>query len=352
MAIQTYSSSQSRNLIRAAQGMLEHAMPITVLGDFGEQKEHPPKSTDTLVFRRTLPLGALTTGSGIGSQQYVGTPSITAGGFALAEGTTPNARTVTFQDVAVTLQQYGVLFRFTSKAEDLYEDDIPAEMVKLSGETIAEVLETIRYGALKAGLSVVYSNGSSRAAVNTPITLNSIRKAVRVLESNRGKRVTSRIDSSINFGTKAVQPTFLVFVHTDAANDIRNLAGFTRKEDYGSYKPVHDREIGACEDFRFITSPLLAPYLAAGASVGSSGMVSVGGANVDVYPFLVIAESAWASVALRGMRAITPTVLRAKDRNHANPMGQFGFVGCSTWFAAVRLNEAWMLRIEAGVTDL
>lgn len=140
MSIQTYNTSQSRNLIRAAQGMLEHAMPITVLGDFGTQKEHPKNATDTLVFRRTLPLGALTTGSGIGNQQYVGTPQITAGAFVLAEGTTPNANTITFQDVSVTLQQYGVLFKFSSKVEDLYEDDIPAEMVKLAGETMAKSL--------------------------------------------------------------------------------------------------------------------------------------------------------------------------------------------------------------------
>lgn len=352
MSIQTYNTSQSRNLIRAAQGMLEHAMPITVLGDFGTQKEHPKNATDTLVFRRTLPLGALTTGSGIGNQQYVGTPQITAGAFVLAEGTTPNANTITFQDVSVTLQQYGVLFKFSSKVEDLYEDDIPAEMVKLAGETMAEVLEMVRYGTLKAGTSVVYANGSSRSAVNTPISLNALRKAVRVLEANRGRRVTSRIAPALQFGTKPVQPAFIVFIHTDGASDVRNLPGFTKVEEYGTFKPIHDREIGAVEEFRFITSPLLTPFLAAGAAVGTSGMVSLGAANVDVYPFLVIGEEAWAQVALRGYRALTPTVLRAGERNHANPMGQFGYVGCSTWFASVRLNEAWMLRIEAGVTNL
>ena len=41
MAIQNYGTSASRNLIRAAQAMLEHAQPITVLGDFGTTKEMP-----------------------------------------------------------------------------------------------------------------------------------------------------------------------------------------------------------------------------------------------------------------------------------------------------------------------
>lgn len=353
MAIQNYSTVASRNLIRAAQGMLEHAQPITVLGDFGTQREMPMNSTDTLVFRRTLPFGASTTGTTIeNSARYVGTPQITASNFVLAEGVTPNSNTISFQDVSVTLQQYGVLFKYSNKTEQLYEDDIPGEMVKLTGETLAEVMELVRYGVLKAGSTVVYSNGSSRSAINTAITLNSIRKAARTLDSNRARRVTSRLAPGVNFATRAVQPAYIVFCHTDAVSDVRNLSGFTRVEDYGSFKPIHDREIGACEDFRFISSPLLTSFAAAGASVSTSGMLSVGGSNVDVYPFIVIGEDAWGQVALKGMQAIKPVVLKASQTNHANPLGQFGYVGASTWFATVRLNDAWMARIEAGVTAL
>jgi len=353
MAIQNYGTVASRNLIRAAQGMLEHAQPITVLGDFGTQREMPQNSTDTLVFRRTLPFGATTAGTTIeNSTRYVGTPDITASNFVLAEGVTPNSNTISFQDVTVQLQQYGVLFKYSSKTEQLYEDDIPGEMVKLTGETLAEVMELVRYGVLKAGSTVIYANGSSRAAINTAISLNAIRKAARTLESNRARRVTSRLAPGVNFGTRAVQPAYVVFCHTDAVSDVRNLPGFTRVEEYGSFKPIHDREIGACEDFRFVSSPLLKSFLAAGASVGSSNMLSVGASSVDVYPFIVIGEDAWGQVALKGMSAIKPVVLKASQTNHANPLGQFGYVGASTWFATVRLNDAWMARIEAGVTAL
>jgi len=213
-------------------------------------------------------------------------------------------------------------------------------MVKLTGETLAEVMELVRYGVLKAGSTVIYANGSSRAAVNTAISLNSIRKVARTLESNRARRVTSRLAPGVNFGTRAVQPAYVVFCHTDAVSDVRNLPGFTRVEEYGSFKPIHDREIGACEDFRFVSSPLLKSFLSVGAS------------SVDVYPFIVIGEDCWGQVALKGMSAIKPVVLKASQTNHANPLGQFGYVGASTWFATVRLNDAFMARIEAGVTAL
>jgi N4-gp56 family major capsid protein len=352
MSIQNYGTVASRNLIRAAQGMLEHAQPITVLGDFGTQREMPQNSTDTLVFRRTLPFGASTVGTTIeGSSRYVGTPDITASNFVLAEGVTPNANTISFQDVSVQLQQYGVLFKYSSKVEQLYEDDIPGEMVKLTGETLAEVMEMVRYGVLKAGSTVIYANGSSRAAINTAVSLNAIRKAARTLESNRARRVTSRLAPGVNFGTRAVQPAYVVFCHTDAVSDVRNLPGFTRVEEYGSFKPIHDREIGACEDFRFISSPLLKSFAGAGSST-LNGMLSVGASAVDVYPFIVIGEDCWGQVALKGMSAIKPVVLKASQTNHANPLGQFGYVGASTWFATVRLNDAFMARIEAGVTAL
>lgn len=362
MTIQNYSTVASRNLIRAAQDMLAHAQPITVLGDFGTQREMPQNQTDTLVFRRTLPHLASASGVSIeNSTRYVGTPGGAPAGttpagfnpntFLLAEGATPNANTITFQDVTVQLQQYGILFKFSSKVELLYEDNIPAEMVKITGETMAEVLEMVRYGVLKAGSTVIYGNGSSRTAVNTTISLNTLRRAARTLESNRAKRVTSRVAPGVNYATRAVQPAFIVFVHTDVVADVRSLPGFVKVEEYGQFKPIHDMEIGSCEDFRFIKSPLLQPFLNAGSAT-LNGCLSFGAANVDVYPCIVIGEDCWGQVALKGMNAIKPTTLNATTVNHANPLGQFGYVGASTWFNAVRLNEAWMARIEVGVTAL
>lgn len=357
MTMQGYSTAASRNAIRAAQDMLAHAQPITVLGDFGTQREMPQNQTDTLVFRRTLPLFASTSGVTIeGASRYVGTPGgsntgLSPSQFLLGEGATPSANGISFQDVSVQLQQYGILFKFTSKAQMLYEDDIPTEMTKLTGEAMAEILEMVRYGVVKAGTTVIYSTGASRASVNQPITLNALRKAARTLESNRAKRVTSKIAPGVNFATRAVQGAFVVFVHTDGVADIRNLPGFTRCEDYAQGKQIHDNEFGACEDFRFVKSPLLIPFLAAGSSV-LNGCLSIGAANVDVYPFIIIAEDCWGQVALKGMNAIKPTVLKATDTNHANPLGQFGFVGATTWFNAVRLNEAWMARLECGVSAL
>lgn len=345
MAIQRYSTVASRNLIRAEMKMLKHAEPIQVLTRFGDQKEQPLNKTDTVVFRRLKPFNATATE----------VPDITAANFITAEGVTPTANTISYTDVTATLNQYAVLFKFSSKASLMYEDNIPDDMAKLTGETLAEVAELVCYGQMKAGTSVIYANGTTRAGINTKVSLNDLRLAARTMENNRAKQVTSAIKAGPDFGSSSVEPGYIVFIHTDLVADYRDLPGFTKRVDYGhAIKPVHPREIGAVEEFRIVTSPLFAPFLAAGAVVGTSGMVSAAGVNVDVYPQIVIAESAIGQVALKGhgYTGVSPTIIPASEKNHANPSGMFGYVGADFWFQSVRLNENWMTRIESGASDI
>ena len=343
--MQTYSGVPSRNLIMAERDMLKHAEPIKVLSTFGTQKPLPKNKTDTVVFRRALPIDAGTNGA----------PSITTSGYLLQEGVTPAARTIQYQDVQVTLQQYGVLMKISSKAESLYEDDIPGDMVKLVGEHMGSIEELISFGVVKGGTNVVYANGTARANVNTAITLNKLRQAARVIEAAHGSSVTDKLAPGPNYGTAGIEAAFLVFIHTDMEADVRNLANFTPVVKYGSQKPVHAREIGAVERFRFITSPYFKPFLQAGGTVTAGAFLSNGGivgTVGDVYPMLVVAQDAWGQIALKGMDSVNPIYLKASTITHANPMGQFGYVGANFWKNAVRLNENWLVRIESCASGL
>ena len=344
MTTQLYGTVASRNIIRAEMEMLKFAETIQVLGKFGSQKIQPLRKSDTVVFRRVQPFN-------VGAN---GTAQITAANFVTSEGVTPTANGISYVDVTATLQQYAVLFKYSSKAELMYEDDIPGDMTKLTGDTLGEVAELVCYGQLRGGTNVIRANGSTRAAINTPISLNKLRSAARTIGRNRGKMVTKAINPGPNFGTSAVEPGFIVFHHVDCSADVRNLPKFTPRVNYGSaITPLHENEIGECEGFRFIPSPLFAAFLGQGSGT-LNGMVSAGSSNVDVYPMLVMAEDAWGHISLKGngYTGISPTVIPANVKNHANPAGMFGFVGADFWYAAICLNENWMTRIEVGVTDL
>ncbi|WNO06046.1 N4-gp56 family major capsid protein [Rhodoferax mekongensis] len=343
--MQNYSTVPSRNLIMAERQMLKRADPIKVISTFGTQKEVPQNKTDTVVYRRALPIDAAANGA----------PQVTSTDYLMQEGVTPTARTIQYQDVQATLQQYGVLMKLSAKSELLYEDDIPGDMVDLVGDHMGTIEEMISYGVVRGGTNVVFANGTVRTAVTSTISLNKLRQVARIIEAAHGKKVTQKLQSGVNFGSSAVAAAYLVFIHTDMEADVRNLPGFTPVVEYGQQKPVHEREVGAVEGFRFVTSPYFRPWLQAGGTITAGTFLSNGGTagtTADVYPVMVVAQDAWGQVALKGMGSIDPIYLPAKQKNHANPMGQFGYVGANFWKNAVRTNENWIVRLECAASGL
>lgn len=172
------------------------------------------------------------------------------------------------------------------------------------------------------------------------------------LIANHGKMITSILSPSTNFATAPVEASFLVFVHSDAEPDIRDLPGFKHVAEYGQRKPVHEMEVGSVERFRFVISPELSSYADAGAAIGATGLLTTSGSNIDVYPFIVVAEEAWGQVALRGTNSMTVNWLPPSDASKSDPGAQRGYLSGKFYAAAVILNQGWMAVIEAGVTNV
>lgn len=327
--------------------ILAHAVSCEVLGITGQQRGMAKNQGKTVVYRRYLPYGAANTNWNTRNRP-VSNPAT----HELTEGVTPAADTLVPQDITVTIKQYGCLYQLTDQTADFYEDDVSDEMKKQCGERIGLLREMIRYGVIKACTNVFYAgSASSRATVAGKITLQAIRKASRNLQSNHAKRVTGILAPSVNIKTSPVEAAYLVFVHSDAEADIRDLAGFVPVSEYGSRKPVSPYELGSCENFRFITSPELAPYADAGAVAASTGLLT-SGTKVDVYPFIVCGEDAWGQLALRGSNSVDPTYIPPGTKDKSDPLGQRGYVGAKFYMNCVLLNEGWMAIIEAGASDL
>lgn len=209
------------------------------------------------------------------------------------------------------------------------EDPVLSNATMLAGEQAAETKELILWGVLRAGTSVFYSGTgtpTTRAAVNDSITLNLQRAVVRSLKAQRAKAITSMISPSPKFGTEAVSPAFVAFGHTDLEQDIRDMDGFTPVERYGNFSPISDYEIGKVEGVRYILSPVLEPFLAAGSAT-LNGMYAADSTNVDVYPVVYIAKNCFGSVPLKGAGSMNPTVLNPGTISKSDPLGQRGYVG-------------------------
>jgi len=330
----TYGDISQRTAVWAEGTMLEHAEPILVLDKYGDAKSLPKNKADTITFRRPVPYTVSTS--------------------QLIEGVTPAPKQITYEDVSVQMGQYGDVIEISDRVQDMSEDPVLSNASMLAGEQAAETKELILWGVLRAGTSVFYSGTgtpTTRAAVNDTISLNLQRAVVRSLKSQRAKFLTTMVSASPKFGTEAVAPAFICFGHTDNEQDIRDMDGFTPVERYGTFAPVSDYEVGKVEGVRYILSPVLEPFLAAGSAV-LNGMVAADSTNVDVYPLIFISKNCYGNVALKGAGSMNPTVINPGTISKSDPLGQRGYVGWKMYFAALILNEAWMSRVEVGVTDL
>ena len=326
----TYGIINQRTAAWAATQMLKHAEPVIVLGKFGMNKEMPRNKADTVKFRRPVPFSAATV--------------------PLVEGVTPTAQKMAYEDVQVALKQYGRPIEITDVVMDLAEDPVLQDASMLAGEQAALTMELIIYGAIKAGTNVKYTNGSARSSVNTAMTLNDQRGTTRALKAQKAAKLRSILGSSPNYATKAIEAAYIAVAHTDCEADIRNLAGFVPVAEYGQRSPVAPEEIGSVEDVRYVLSPELTAFADAGGAKGST--VSTSGTSSDVYPIIYIGREAYATVPLKGKRSITPMVLNPGTPSKSDPLGQRGYVSWKAYFAALVLNENWLLRLETAVNDI
>lgn len=318
----------NRTAAYAAKEMLAHAEPILCLSKFGMSKPMPKNKTEIVKFRRPVPLAVATT--------------------PLTEGTPPTAKAMTYEDVTVTLSQYGDIVEITDQVHDLAEDPVLKDAAQMCGEQAAETIEVLTWGVLQGGTNVFYNNGTARNQVNTPITLDRQRAVTRALKAERAKKVTSMISSSVKYGTEAIDAAFIAFAHTDLEADIRDLAGFVPTEKYGSMKAL-PYEIGKVEDVRYILSPVLNSIADAGGLDGDV-VVSTTGTNADIYPVIYVAKDAYGMVALKGAEAITPTIINPGQVDKSDPLGQKGMVGWKTYYKAFIANQAWMARLEVAAS--
>jgi len=327
-----YGDITPRTAAYACKQLLKRAIPFLILELFGQSKPLPANNSKSMVFRRYSALDP--------------TPT------ALVEGVTPGALSLQTTDITCNLVQYGSRIMITDVILDTHEDPVLNESIDLLGEQAAQMIERMRYGILRAGTNVVYGNGATRNAVNTPINLTAQRRIVRALKRQNAEPITKIVRSTPAYGTEPVNKAYIALIHPDMEADVRNMVDangksvFVPVEKYGQLSP-YPGEIGKVEDVRYLSSTIFTPWLAAGGAKGA--MLSSDNTNADVYPALYIAANSYGLVALKNMFAVVPMVVNPKPSD-SDPMAQRGHVAWKSMQGAVILNDQWLVRGEFGVT--
>lgn len=333
MALTTYGDISPAVAASSVVEMLKRGQPHLIIQQFGQAKPLGKNQTDTQKFRRYERLSAATT--------------------ALTEGVTPSGSQPTTTDYTATLAQYGDFLEMTDVIQDLHTDPVLQEYSGMIGEQAALTVETIAFGILKAGTTAYLANGSARTDVNTPLTKDLQRKAIRGLKRQLARPFTKKISSSTKFNTENVQASFIGLIHPDLEPTVEAMPGFKHVSDYGSMTP-YESEFGNVGDVRYLTSTVFEAWADGGGAYAGSGtsMISTSGTSADVYPVLYLSPDAFGVVPLKGANAMTPMVLNPNKPRGGDPLGQRGSVAWKTYFTAVILNQSWMARAEVAVPEL
>jgi N4-gp56 family major capsid protein len=337
MAINTYTGTaaggQQTNLYAVVQ-LLKSVDAVEVLDRFTQTIPVPANKSETVGMLRAV----------------TPDPNVTE----VAEGVNPAPRALTYEQVTKTFEEYAEVFAVTSRMAELGEYDVIMHSKDRLMDLIKRTREKNAWYEYRAGTSVLYNSSAitARANVNGALTINRLRIASRTLHNNRAAYMREMTKGSINIGTVPVEPAFVVLCHTDCRADIRAIPGFIPAAQVGGMRDAMPQLFGYVDEFAFVTSPEFEPFLAGGAAVGSTGMKSVGGANVDVYVYLVVGAQSLGKCNLRaanGGTQVSIEVLNKADKS--DPTNQRRLIAARWWDAPVILNQSWLVRIEAGVTD-
>jgi N4-gp56 family major capsid protein len=348
-AVTTYGDISPAVAAYAVVRMLTRAMPYLHLEKFGQVYPLPTNHTQTAKFRRYFLQGA---GGSAGTTTPGSAFFIPVATTPLVEGVTPQGSLMANQDYTVTLSQYGDFITITDVVEDTHTDPILQQATDILGEQAAVTVETTRFNILKAGLNVFYADSvASRSLVAMPIALADQRNATTGLNRQNARKISMVVASNPDFNTKSVEAAYMAVCHPDLESDIRNMAGFVPVASYGPHTSPFEGEIGSVEQVRYLTSTIIAPFLAAGVVVASAPTLrSVADVNIDVYPILYFGRDAYGIVPLKGKSSMTPMVVNPRPAP-GDPLAQRGTIGWKLWTQTVILQDLFMARLEVGCTN-
>ena len=236
----------------------------------------------------------------------------------LTEGITPDGKQFTVTNVQATVEQYGDYVVVSDVLDMVGLDPVITEMSEVLGEQAAETIDNVIKEEIFAGTTVQYAGGAAgRDSVNTVLTGDEIMKAVRTLRANKAKPVA--------------EGYYIAFIDPHCAYDLMKDPLWQDVSKYSNKENIEKGEIGKLHGVRFIDNT---NEFVAG----------------NVHGTLVIGQDAYGIVDIEGSRKPRIIIKNAKEGGSADPLEQRNTVGWKAFFAAKRLQELAMVRIESKVT--
>ena len=291
--------------------LIDMAEPELVHNQFGQKHPIPKNGGKIIEFRKYEPLPKALT--------------------PLTEGVTPDGRKLTMGVINVEVKQYGDYVELSDILLLTAIDNNLVQATRLLGSQAGRTLDTITREVLNGGTNVQYAEGQvdSRSALtytseenNMNLTVNAIRKAVRFLKVMNAPRINGY---------------YVGIIHPDCSYDLMNDPKWVNVKTYSDPEGIYEGEIGRIEGVRFVETSEAKVF------------EGEGGGSRDVYSTLIMGADAYGVTEITG-GGLQHIVKQLGSSGTADPLNQRATAGWKATSAAIRLVEAYMIRIETTST--
>lgn len=287
--------------------LIDLAEPKLVHAQFGQKAPIPKNGGKRIEFRKFNPLEKQLT--------------------ALTEGVTPDGQKMSVSTIEAAVNQYGGFVELSDILMLTAIDNNLVQATKALASQAGRTLDTLTREVLVGGTNVQYAEGqvTSRAALvggketgNHYLTVDAVRQAVRTLK---------RMDAP------TIDGSYIGIIHPDVSYDLMSDPKWVNVKSYSDPTGIYEGEIGKIENVRFVETSEAKIFEGAGAS------------GRDVYATLILGDDAYGVSEITG-GGLKHIVKQLGSAGSADPLDQRATAGWKATHAAVRLVEAYMVRVE------
>lgn len=291
--------------------LIDCSSPKLVHDQFGQKRPIPAGRGKTIEFRKVSPLPVSTT--------------------PLTEGVTPESQQLTISTVEAPVQQYGGYVELSDMVVLTAIDNNLVIAAKQLGAQAGKTLDAITREVLAGGTNVQYAEGQvternqlvgGKTEGNHYLTVDAVRRAVRTLKKQ---------------DAEPIGDSFIGIIHPDVAYDLMSDPKWVNVKSYSDPDGIYEGEIGKIENVRFVETSEAKVFEGAGAE------------GRDVYATLILGDNAYGTTEIEG-GGLTLIVKQLGSGGASDPLDQRASVAWKATKAAVRLQEAYMVRIETTST--
>ncbi|MFQ6831032.1 N4-gp56 family major capsid protein [Butyricicoccus pullicaecorum] len=291
--------------------LIDCSSPKLVHDQFGQKRPIPAGRGKTIEFRKVSPLPVSTT--------------------PLTEGVTPESQQLTISTVEAPVQQYGGYVELSDMVVLTAIDNNLVIAAKQLGAQAGKTLDAITREVLAGGTNVQYAEGQvternqlvgGKEEGNHYLTVDAVRRAVRTLKKQ---------------DAEPIGDSFIGIIHPDVAYDLMSDPKWVNVKSYSDPDGIYEGEIGKIENVRFVETSEAKVFEGAGAE------------GRDVYATLILGDNAYGITEIEG-GGLTLIVKQLGSGGASDPLDQRASVAWKATKAAVRLQEAYMVRIETTST--